>query len=110
MIDLDSDSNLWVAGVPTLTKLFTDPASITDGATISATPTTPILKLSTPTRTSIDLSLVSAPGYAAACPTSSCCTTGSWDAGIAITRDATNKIYVANSCVTGLVRDTGLVT
>lgn len=112
MLSLDSDSNLWVAGGPTLTKMFINPAGITDISTMSATPAGPTLMLSKPALSSIDLSLNSAPGYAAACQDvslGSCCTLGHWDAGIAISRDATNTIYVANSCATGLVRGNGLV-
>lgn len=102
-LNLDSDSNLWVAGGPALTRLFTDPAGITDSATvIAATPSFPPLKLST-AASSIDIDLMSAPGLAAACsdPTDDCCTTGYWDAGIAISG---HVVYVANICETGLVR------
>ena len=105
MLNLDSDSNIWVAGGPGLTKVFSDPAAITKNANLTATPASPVVMLSNPAHASIDLSLVGAPGYAAACTDASCCTTGSWDAGIAVSRDATNTIYVANTCTTGLVRE-----
>ena len=106
MLNLDSDSNLWVAGSSGLTKVFTDPAAITDGIKLASTPASLALKLSKPAHDSIKLSLITAPGYTSACTDaapSTCCSLGSWDAGIAITRDTPNKIYVANACVAGLV-------
>lgn len=105
-LDLDSDSNLWVAGDHTLTKIFTNPLLITDGPTISATPSAPAVKISFPASPSIDITLASPIVTATVgnCTTTVYDPLDNWNAGLVITRDVPNIIYVANSGSRGLVR------
>ena len=122
-LNLDSDSNLWVAGHGHVSKLFTDPASITavtGGPTIAATLAGAAITLALSTSSTSDpiaLNLAADSTLIAACatnPTDGCCTAGNFDIGIAITRNVVasgasfkpsdlNTVYVANSCDTGLV-------
>ena len=124
MLMLDSDSNLWVAGAGHVTKVFTDATAITAASgTISATLAGSAISggivLSTSSVSApIALNLAADSTLIAACSghaADGCCTAGSFDAGIAITRDVVasgasfqpsdiNTIYVANTCDTGLVR------
>lgn len=104
-LDLDSESNLWVAGDHTLTKIFTDPSLITDGSTISATPSAPVVKISFPATPSIDITLASPIVTATVgnCTTTVYDPLDNWNAGLVITRDVPNIIYVANSGSHGMV-------
>lgn len=107
---MDADSNLWIAGDHTVTKLFTDPAGISDGAAVAATPADPVLMLSTSANAPIDIHLdstfisyhITNPAYAFSywSPISD---DDLWDTGIVISRGAQNNIYVANSGVIGKV-------
>lgn len=124
MLNLDSDSNLWVAGNAYVTKVFTDNTQIQ-----AATPSTVFSATlgGDPISIPLCISAVSAPisldlsadaTLADACSgdaTDGCCTGGYFSGGIAITRDVAasgasfapsniNTIYVANVCDTGLVR------
>ena len=108
-LNLDADSNLWVTGDHTVTKVYTDPAAIVDGAVINATPSTPALMLSTSTNSPVDIHLDTYFTSFADNPVTSCnfWTLGkdddAWDTGVVISRDATNMIYVANSGAIGKV-------
>ena len=124
MLNLDSESNLWVAGNGHVTKVFTDATQISAGApyaTISATLGGSAIDISlsiSAAHAPISLDLAADATLAAACssnPADACCAAGNFDAGIAITRDVaasghsftpavTNTVFVANSCDTGLVR------
>lgn len=123
-LNLDSESNLWVAGNGHVTKVFTAAAQIVGAAqyaTISATLGGSAIDIdlcTSATHSPISLDLTTDPTLAAACagnPADVCCPAGKFDAGIAITRDevasgqsfapaATNTVYIANTCDTGLVR------
>ena len=110
---MDADSNLWIAGDHTVTKLFTDPAGIIDGVTVAATPADPALLLSTSTNAPIDIHLdstyisykITNPAYSFS-SWSPISDDDLWDTGIVISRDPQNNIYVANSGVIGKVTST----
>ena len=108
-LNLDADSNLWVTGDHTATKVYTDPAAISDGAVIAATPANKVLMLSTSSNPPVDIHLDTFFNSFAGNPVSSCnfWTLGkdddAWDTGVVISRDATNMIYVANSGAIGKV-------
>ena len=120
-LSLDSDSNLWVAGNGHVTKVFTTGIAATSGAisaTLGGTSITGGITLASGTGGIYSINLVSSLGAACTDTTDGCCTTGNFDAGIAITRDTvqsgaagnlaptnTNTVYVANTCATGLVRE-----
>ena len=123
MLNLDSDSNLWVAGLGYVTKVFTDSSQISAAspargitATLGGSPIQITLSTSA-VQAPISLHLSADATLASACsqnPSDSCCTAGNFDSGIAITRKVAapgastssnqNTIYVASTCETGMVR------
>ena len=118
-LNLDSDSNLWVAGNGHVTKVYTATIAATSGtigATLGGTSITAGIALASGTGGVYVIDLVASLGTACTDASDGCCTTGNFDAGIAITRDTAllgaagnlaplsrNTIYVANICSTGLV-------
>lgn len=130
MLNLDSDSNLWVAGSAYVTKVFTDAAQIQEvspsegftatlgGSLISIPLCVSALSAPISLHLSADTTLDDA---CAGDTTDGCCIDGYFDGGIAITRDVApsgagfvpsniNTIYVANICDTGLVRAIALLS
>ena len=107
-LNLDADSNLWVTGDHTVTKVYTNPSAIIDEAVIAATPAIPALMLSTFTNPPVDIHLDTIFNSFPDNPVPSCNfwslgkDDDAWDTGV-ISRDATNMIYVANSGAIGKV-------
>ena len=116
-LNLDADSNLWVAGAGHVTKIFTKPATVTASSTsFAATNAGSAITIALSSSTFYPLSLLTS-SLATACSGNAqdgCCTAGGFDTGIAITRNVVasgasyvpsdlNTIYVANTCQTGLV-------
>lgn len=116
-MNLDADSNLWVAGAAHVTKIFTNPATVTaSSSSFSATMGGSAITIALSSSTIVSLNLATS-SLATACagnPQDGCCTSGGFDTGIAITRNVAasgasyapsdlNTIYVANTCQTGLV-------
>lgn len=104
MLNVDIDSNLWVAGNGYVTKVFT--SQITAGsssipATLDGTAINIALSTSA-VHDPIPLNLAAHLGSVCSDPTESCCTSGTFDAGIVIV-DSLSTIYAANTCPTGLV-------
>ena len=118
-LNLDSDSNLWCAGSGHATKVYTAGIAAASGAisaTLAGTATSIALASSTG-GAAYPIDLVAALGAACSDATDGCCTTGNFNSGIAITRDTvqsvtagnlapanTNTVYIANNCMTGVVR------
>lgn len=105
---MDADSNLWVAGDHTITKVFTDPAAISDGAAIPANNAN--IVLSTSRNPPINIALGSTfITYPPTNPVPDCnyyeptADEDSWDTGIVISRGFPNNIYVANTGMIGKV-------
>lgn len=120
-LNLDSSSNLWVAGAAGVTRVNTESAmpgstAIPNAAALDGSAGVVVFATGIPT-VAPDVVTNIATKLAAACTadTSSCCDDGNLDGGITITRDATcttpstdNTVYVANTCETGLVRPPSL--
>lgn len=108
-LNLDADSNLWVAGDHTITKVFTDPAAIIDGVAIPSTSAN--ILLSTSRNPPIDIALGSTfITYPPTNPVPDCnyyaptlADEDLWDTGIVISRSFPNNIYVANTGSIGKV-------
>ena len=106
-LNLDADSNLWVTGDHTVTKLFTDPYAIIDGVTITANPSTPPLILSTSAKSPIDIHMDSTLYVSDGNSVDNCSYSysntkagaafDSWNTGVVISRDAQNTLYIGNT-------------
>ena len=109
-LNLDADSNLWIAGGHVVTKVFTDPSAIVDGTVITATPASQSLMLSTTTNAPVDIYLDSTYNtYPAINPVPQCSywsandLDDAWDTGVVISRGVQNTVYVANTAIVGKV-------
>lgn len=96
---LANDGNLWVSGAGGMSLIQTDPHATGVGGvfTPDSIGTTTLL---TPGAAPIDL--ITAQGGTGACAADNCCEEGSYNTGIAVTRD-TGDVYVTNECPTGKV-------
>lgn len=109
-LNLDADSNLWVAGGHAVTKVFTDPYAISDGTIVTATPASPPLLQSTTTHAPVDIYLDSTYiTYPAVDSVPECSywspnnLDDTWDTGVVISRGGQNMVYIANTAVVGKV-------
>ena len=117
VLNLDTNSDLWVAGGAGVTKITTQPSTIASSSIASTgtftTATTGVnVTLASFTSTAVDHTAIQT-ALVAACPLGNdCCLNGTLNGGLAITRNlmscnagpTTDTIYVANTCNFGLVR------
>lgn len=116
VLNLDTNSDLWVAGGAGVTKITTLPSTIAPNSLTSTgtftTATADIYVISaTLSSTAVDQTAIQTALTAVCPPGNECCLNGHLNGGIAITRNlmscnagpTTDIIYVANTCNFGLV-------